>query len=155
MFKPLFVLLLATVLHFETSAQKLDYLSIRDSLTMATCGRTDSVTTMRMYNNLVEFDTAVVGANIKYYYYDLGMAYYKRFGNTHDTNYLRKSVSIFEKSLHHDPNFSGSLWNLALGYCFLENCTSSLYYLNRYKQITPKRKRMKDQNRYIESHCGK
>jgi len=155
MIKPFLALLLFVGLDFESSSQKLNYLSIRDSLTFATCGRIDSITTMRMYDNLVQFDTNVVGTNIHYYYYDLGMAYYKRFGNTHDTNFLRKSARVFEKALYHEPEFSNALWNLALNYCFLENCPKSTYYLKKYKQVTPKSSRMKDQNRYMESRCGK
>ncbi len=153
--KTLFFTLILGALNQETNAQKIDYLDIQDSLTTLTCGKQDKDLVNRTALKLEAFDTNVLSKNIQQYYYDLGFAYYVQYGFTNDTNLLRKSIKTYEKALYHNPKYSAALWNIALGYYFLNNCPKSLYYLNRHKKATPKKRWMKDQFISIEKKCGK
>ena len=137
--KTLFFTLILGALNQETNAQKIDYLDLVNRTAL----------------KLEAFDTNVLSKNIQQYYYDLGFAYYVQYGFTNDTNLLRKSIKTYEKALYHNPKYSAALWNIALGYYFLNNCPKSLYYLNRHKKATPKKRWMKDQFISIEKKCGK
>ena len=148
-------ILLIFIIQIESKAQKLDYLDIRDSLTSLTCGKQDRYLVNRTIMKLEAFDTNLLSKNIQEYYYDLGYAYYVQYAFTNDTNLLRKSIQTFEKAIFHKPKFSMALWNIALAYHFLNNCPKSLYYLNRHKKATPKKRWQKDQFSSIEKKCGK
>ena len=148
------LILILILSDYKSAAQKFDYLVLQDSLTSLTCGKQDADNVNRTILKLEAFDTNVLGKNIQHYYYDLGMAYYTQYAFLKDTGFLRKSINVFEKALFHKPKFSGALWNLSLDYALLNNCPKSLYYLNRHKKATSKRKWLKDQFKYIEKKCG-
>ena len=152
--KVVFLALIFILLHKKSSAQNIDYNEIRDSLTSLTCGKQDKELVNRTVIKLEAFDTNLLRKNIQQYYYDLGYAYYIQYAFTNDTNRLRKSIQTLEKAICHKPKYSAALWMLSLDYHFLNNCPKSLYYLNRHKKATPKKRWMKDQFISIEKKCG-
>lgn len=147
----IFLIILSSI--NQTKAQKVDYLDIRDSLTSLTCGKQDKELANRTVIKLEAFDTNLLKKNIQQYYYDLGYAYYIQYAFTNDTNRLRKSIQTLEKAIYHKPKYSVALWMLSLDYHFLNNCPKSLYYLNRHKKATPKKRWMKDQFTFIVKKC--
>lgn len=152
--KAVFLALILILLHKKSRAQNIDYNEIRDSMTSLTCGKQDKELVGRTVIKLEAFDTNLLKKNIQQYYYDLGYAYYIQYAFTNDTNRLRKSIQTLEKAICHKPKYSAALWMLSLNYHFLNNCPKSLYYLNRYKKATPKKRWMKDQFTFIEKKCG-
>ncbi len=153
--KVVFLALIFILLHKKSSAQNIDYNEIRDSLTSLTCGKQDKELVNRTVIKLEAFDTNLLKKNIQQYYYDLGYAYYIQYAFTNDTNRLRKSIQTLEKAINHKPKYSVALWMLSLDYNFLNNCPKSLYYLNRHKKATSKKRWDKEQFCFIEKKCGK
>lgn len=139
----------------QAKAQKVDYLGLQDSLTTLTCGKQDIELVNQTVLKLEAFDTNLLCKNIQQYYYDLGYAYYIQYAFTNDTNRLRKSIQTLEKAICHKPKYSAALWMLSLNYHFLNNCPKSLYYLNRHKKVTPKKRWDKEQFGFIEKKCKK
>ena len=153
--KAVFLALIFILLHKKSNAQNIDYNKIRDSLTSLTCGKQDKELVNRTVLKLEAFDTNLLRKNIQQYYYDLGYAYYIQYAFTNDTNRLRKSIQTLEKAINHKPKYSVALWMLSLDYNFLNNCPKSLYYLNRHKKATSKKRWDKEQFCFIEKKCGK
>ncbi len=153
--KASFSILFFLIFQNKANTQKLDYLNIKDTLLVSICGKLTKESVSRDRILLENLDTALIRINMHYYYHDLGMNYYYQYAYTKDTNLLRKSIQTFEKALYHKHKYSMALWNIALGYYFLNNCPKSMYYLNSHKKATPRRRWQKDQFSPIEKKCGK
>lgn len=117
-------------------AQTLDYKSVRDSLTLPSCGKVDSSTLNLTLHYLENFDPNSVIFNRQLYFHDLGWCYYRLYMKTQNTQCLHKAISAYEKALIIKPDYGTCLWNIACCEYLIGNCDQADKYMDRYKNIT-------------------
>ena len=138
--KVVFYALLILTSTFVT-AQKVDYLKVRDDLVALNCdGPLDSSDVYSTIRRLEEFDTLTIRKNIHVYYEDLAVKYWLASGGK-DNEYLRKSIRAGRASLYHKPKNTKSLWNLAFAYGSVKDCETAKYYFDQYDKYLPQRYR--------------
>jgi hypothetical protein len=121
-------------------AQSLNYKKFRATHIAWTCGGLSALETIdRNIATLRALNPADIKKGAHLYYSDLGMAYYKRFLHTKDTDSVRKAIDCFLVA----PDKSQQHWNLALCYFILEDCDQGKKWLAEFQART-KRKALDD-----------
>lgn len=122
------------------SFSQLDYRKMKDTICPSLCGIRDSSLVRDIYIKLQGIDTTKITSGLAQYYEDLSHVQYDLcLWNDEDSTYMRMSLQNTEKSLFHDPNNIGMLWNASFGYTVFKDCDKTHYYLNRYFIACPKK----------------
>ncbi|CAN5380481.1 hypothetical protein BH09BAC5_BH09BAC5_15200 [soil metagenome] len=149
-----FFLTLVVLLNLQMIAQKIDYKTVRDSLSVLSCGKVDSSEVVNTRNRLENFDTTQISKNIYLYYRDLQWCYYRSYLVSKDSTFIDQSIINGKKSLITQPYYTPALWDITFCY-FLENdCENGKYYLEEYKKSIDKKYRQQDQINRITAKCG-
>ncbi|MEP7196416.1 MAG: hypothetical protein ABI851_07825 [Saprospiraceae bacterium] len=147
----LFTLLVIGINCHSGSAQKVDYLSIRDN----TCGINDSLSLVQSRIKMEAFDTNLIKSNLDSYYYDLGMIYYKVYCWDSNPLYINKAIYSNEMALFHNPKSNLAYWQLGfINYFFLKDCEKGKSYIEKYKQYTKRKHWDNDQIKELTKFCS-
>jgi hypothetical protein len=149
-------LTLITIILSVSGQNKIDYMTIRDSIRPPLCGPRDSLGTTEVYERLLTLDTNTIGKNLYQYYDDRQEMEYLLCAHWHDTTMMRKSAESAEKGLYHHPSSASCLWSAAFAYGWLGECEKMEYYLGLYVERVKKRYRTSDvQVERLRAHCLK
>ena len=133
--------------------QKVNYLDIRDSIYVGGCGQKDSTEVYNSINRLENLDTNLIRRNIHVYYQDLAICYWLASRGNNEP-LLIQSVKANLKAIHHKPKSPKTLWDLAFGYVFLNDCIRGKHYMELYKKQTPKKYWNKEQEDILMAKCN-
>ncbi len=152
------ILILFLVFQSLMTWAQLDYKQMKDTICPSLCGIRDSSLVKEIYTKLLSLDTTKITAGMADYYDDLSHVQYDLcLWNEDDSTYMRLSLQSTEKSLFHDPNRIGMVWNAAFGYTVFKDCDKTHYYLRRYYEVCPKKywknKAQKEQIGILLSMC--
>ncbi len=131
--KCLFSVVLFLSLISSISAQKGDYLKIREQVYVSTCGSITKQDIESSIMNLHAVDTNNM-KNLHMYYEDLGM-YHWLLSNSNPAQ-IDTVIKYNFSALHHKPNATKAFWNLAFAYKQKDDCQKVIEYINRYKEFT-------------------
>jgi hypothetical protein len=146
---------LLLVFTFATSAysQNLDYMIFRKSLTKLSCIPADSFSVVQACSELQSIDTILYDKNLNLYYSDLGWSYYRLFLHTQDTTHVKCAIGYYLLSDYHKPSVSSTYWQLASLYHLTKDCLNGRRYLEKYKGVTKKTYRQKEQMKLMRKKC--
>ena len=144
----LFIISLPDVL----CCQKIDYLKVRDSLAMLSCGSYDRDINLKAINNLENYDVAILNKNIHLYYEDLAICYWKE-ARLKDEIFLQKGITANLAALHYKTGSPRALSGLVLSYSALNKCEEAKYYLDKLRTNLPKKKWDEEMDKFVETSC--
>ena len=133
-------------------SQQINYLHIRDSLALLSCGNNDRIANLEAMHNLENFDARRLTKHINMYHEDLAVCYWKA-AQLKDEHLLRKGIQSNLHALYYEPYSQRALSGLILSYALLGNCDESRYYLEVLRHSTPKRKWDAEQENIVKSKC--
>lgn len=146
-------LILLTALFFSSvTAQKINYLAIRDTVLNPTCGSVDASDNIASIERLERLDTNAIGKYKYMYFEDLAVCYWKAANMTNEL-LLQKMINASQSALYHNPESQRALTSLIFGFALLYDCTKAKYYLEVLRAKTPKRKWDADQEKWLLLKC--
>jgi len=134
-------------------SQKGDYKTVRESITKLSCKTVDSLTVVKTNLELIKLDTNLFDKNVDLYYRDLGWSYYRLHLYTKDTDLIRKSIDSYLKANFHKPNDPSTLWELAHLNYIIQECSTGLQFLEKFKSVTEKQYWREDQIKLMTKRC--
>ena len=120
-------------------SQKIDYLDIRDSILIITCGEKNSTTLTESIYNLESLDILRLSKNLHQYYQDLGIRYWLMSGSDKNSLYTDRALDSYQNALLHNPKSTNALYNLSFISLVKHDCDRGKYYLDQYKKHTRKK----------------
>ena len=112
----------------------------------------DSLSTINYLIQLQLLDTTYFTKHMDAYYHDLGLAYLQYFTYHKNSIFLDKSNEAFLKQKELS---STDLWNVIMGFYSLNHCEKAIYYLKKYRQLTPQKieRQQKQQIELMKQAC--
>ncbi len=112
----------------------------------------DSLNTINKLTQLKLLDTTFFTQNMDAYYHDLGLAYLQYFSYHKNSIFLDKSNEAYLKQKELS---STDLWNVSMSFYSLNQCEKAIYYLKKYRQMTPKKieRQQKQQIELMKQAC--
>lgn len=136
-----------------SSSQTLDYLDIRDSILIQTCGGKDTTTVHNSLSNLESLDVSLLRKNIHQYYQDLGARYWLLSGSRENAGYMDLAIDAYRKAFTHNPKSSTALYSLSFISFVKLDCNQGKYYMGLYKKATPKRYFNPELEKLSQTNC--
>ena len=148
------MLILFHSVYLLSHSQQADYMILRPSVMVMTCGPQDTNLVNTSIRNLLALDTTLLRKNMSMYYEDLGLCYWVKSGGNIESEFLQISIVTTRKALHHNPSSTKAFWSLAFGYTFAGDCERGKYYMEKYKQFTKKKYWDPEQERQLFANCS-
>ena len=150
-FKLCLILLIALFYSFATG-QKINYLTIRDTVLNPTCGSVGASENLASMERLKSLDTNAIGKHKYMYFEDLAVCYWKAANMTNEL-LLQKMINASHSALYHNPDSQRALTSLIYGFALLNDCLKAKYYLEVLRAKTPKRKWNLGQENWVNDKC--
>lgn len=141
-------------LSINLKGQSADYLIIRDSIVIYSCGKVDIEIVYETREKLFNLDTSVISNNIYQYYKDIAGCYFKIWGKTKDIKDAYLAIDYNKKSIIKNPEYNISYWDIAFIYYFIGECKNGDDYLEQYKKKTDESNWDLDQFKQLKEICA-
>jgi len=140
-----------------STAQKLDYRKMRDTICPPICGWRDSLSLTEIIPNMLAVDTNLLTRkSISRFYEDFASVEYQLFAYTLDSACMENSAKYSAMAAYHDPKNYSANWNAAYSYGVIHDCEKMRLYLDRYLEGIPKKyhnEGSKEQVGFLRARC--